>query len=501
MLLALLLGGAAFAQKNKPAADPKKELLAKIEASYNVFKPAGLAVAVVKDGQVLLSQGWGTANADTKAAVHSNSVFNIASCSKAFTAAAIGLLVEEGKLRWEDKVIDYIPGFQLSDPWVTSELTIRDLLCHRSGLGTFDGDLLWYGTSYKDEDVVARMRHLPLRQGFRSEFGYQNNLYTVAGMVVQQVTGRTWSQFIQERFFKPLEMGGSFPSNDELDASTDIAYGHVDGKAIPVYDYSAGKPAASIYSSVDDLAHWVQMWLDGGKWKGRQVLDPRTIRALTTAQTLQAVSPLSESWGVHFRAYALGWGLFDYAGRKVIEHNGGMPGYISKVALVPELGLGIVILNNGNDGVVNDAVRYKLLDHFAQHAGQDWDKVFKGLNDMGNAAQAAETKAREDARVPGTSPSLALDRYAGTYHDPSYGDARVERRGEALHFTMVPTAALFNGKMEHFHYDTWKVQLQDPYLPFALVSFSIGPKGEVLGFKIDLPNGDFHFHMLDFKRQ
>jgi CubicO group peptidase (beta-lactamase class C family) len=320
-------------------------------------------------------------------------------------------------------------------------------------------------------------------------------------MIIQKVTGRTWSQFVAERLFTPLGMKNSFPSNDEIPRSTRIAMGHVDGKVIPIYDYEGGKPAAAIYSSVDDLSHWIQMWLEGGKWAGQKILDPRTMRMMQTAQTNIGVSPVWESWGVHFRAYGLGWSLFDYAGKKVVEHNGGMPGYISKVTLIPESNLGFVILNNGNDGTVNEAIRFKILDVLLDHVGKDWDKVYKNFADMGAAGLASETAAREKSRVPNTKPSLALKAYTGTFADPSYGTVSVtESASGDLFFAMDQSKLLFSGNMEHFHLDTWKVQFNDPYLPFALISFEIGPKGDVLGFKIDLPNDDFHFDVLDFKR-
>ena len=489
-----------LAQKKKNP-DPAPTVAQQVEASFNTFKPTGLCIAIVKDGQVVYSKGLGLANAETQEAVQTSHLFNIASCSKAFTAAAIGSLVDEGKLRWDDKVIDHLPGFQLSDPWVTSQFTIKELLCHRSGLGTFDGDLLWYASNYTDEQIMAHMRHLPLRQEFRTEFGYQNNLYTVAGLVIKKVTGKTWSQFITERFFQPLDMATACPSNDELGSAAKVARGHIDGKMIPIYDYVGGKPAASIYASVDDLAHWVRMWLDGGKYNGKQVLDAKTIRMAQTAHTNMGVSANSENWGIHFKSYGLGWSLFDYAGKKIVEHNGGMPGYISKVALVPEANLGIVILNNGNDGTVNDAIRFKLLDHYLAHTGQDWDKLFKGFADMGAAGQIAETEARLKSRVPDTKPSLPAASYIGNYFDKTYGEVWVAATASGLGFFMKPSEALFSGEMEHFHYDTWKVQFADPYLPFALISFQLGPKGEVTGLKIDLPNGDFHFWQLDFKRR
>ncbi|MFM2376091.1 MAG: hypothetical protein RLZZ165_1188 [Bacteroidota bacterium] len=472
-----------------------------VEASYEAFKPTGLCVAVVKDGRVVLSKGWGSADKDANRPAESGSLFNIASCTKAFTAACIGMLVAQGKLRWEDKVIDHIAGFQLSDACITSQLTVRDLLCHRSGLGTFDGDLLWYGTDYTDEQILAHLRHLPIRQDFRSEFGYQNNLYMVAGLLIQEVTGKSWSEFVRDNLFLPLGMNATCASNDELPPGAPLARGHLQGQVQPIYDFTGCKPAASIYSSVDDLSHWVRMWLDGGRWNGRQILDPKTIRTLTTGHTLMSVSPAWESWGIHFRSYALGWILMDYGGKRVIEHNGGMPGYISKVMILPESNLGLVVLNNGNDGMVNDVIRFKVLDHFLGLKGPDWDRLFRGYSDQEQENQQAATASREAARKPGTQPSLPLTAYAGAFFDRTYGEAKVELQGNRLMFTMVPARALFTGEMEHFHYDTWKVHFRDPYLPFALVTFELTHTGDVCGLKIDLPSADFHFHMLDFRRK
>lgn len=500
VLLFLLFSLQVQAQKKK-GTDPLKDLTSAIDASYETFKPTGLAVAVVKDGEIVLKKAYGSRNVNSEKSVDTQSLFNIASCSKAFTAACIGLLVEEGKLKWDDKVVDYLPGFQLADPWISSQLTVRDLLCHRSGLGTFYGDLLWYGTNYSDEEIMHRMRFLPMTNAFRSEFGYQNNMYMVAGLIIKKVTGKTWSEFVSERLFKPLDMNNTYPSNDELPTAPNLAQGHIDGQLLGMHDFNGTKPAASIYSNVEDLSNWTRMLLDGGKWNGKQVLAEATIKEVLTPQINVYLSPAWESWGVNFKSYGLGWALFDYAGKKVAEHNGGMPGYISKVTILPSEKLSIIVLNSGMDGVVNDAIRFKILDYYLKQGGRDWDGVFKGYAEMGRNHQKAETEKRLAARVPDTKPSLPLSAYVGTYTDKMYGDATIEIQGEALYFTMLPTRNWFAGLMEHFHYDSFKVTFKDKSLPFAIVSFELGPKAEVKGFKIDLPNGDFHFFNLNFKRK
>ncbi len=200
------------------------------------------------------------------------------------------MLVEDGKIGWKDKVVDYVPGFQLADPCISNEMTIRDLLCHRSGLATFYGDLLWYGTNYTDEEIMRRMRYLPILREFRSEFGYQNNMYMVAGEVIRRVTGKTWSEFVAEQKNKPLSMTSTRPSNDELQADQDIAYGHINGEKQEIYDFNGTKPAASIYSNIGELTHWMQMLLDGGTYGGKQVLTERSIEQMFAAHTAQNVS-------------------------------------------------------------------------------------------------------------------------------------------------------------------------------------------------------------------
>ncbi len=502
VLLCLSMSLSVQAQKKKKKGlDPVKVFTAAADASYDVFKPTGLAVAVIKDGEIVFKKSYGTRNVNAKKAVETNTLFSIASCSKAFTAASIGLLVEEGKLKWSDKVVDYLPGFRLADPWISSQMTVRDLLCHRSGLGTFYGDLLWYGTDYTDEEIMRRMRYLPMTKEFRSEFGYQNNMYMVAGLIIKKVTGKSWSEFVTERFFKPLDMNYTFASNDELPTNPNLAQGHIDGELLGMHDFNGTKPAASIYSNVEDLSNWTRMLMDGGKWNGKQILSPRIIRDVLSPQINTYLSPAWQSWGVNFRAYGLGWGLFDYGGHKVAEHNGGMPGYISKVTIVPSEKLSVIVLNSGMDGVVNDAIRFKVLDHYFNREAKSWDEIFKGYSDAGHKRAADRNAARLKARTPNTKPSLDLKAYTGTFTDKMYGDATVEMQGDALYFTMLPTRNWFAGIMEHFHYNSFKVQFKDKSLPFAIVSFELGPKGDVEGFKIDLPNGDFHFFNLHFKRK
>lgn len=498
----LLLGGNAYSQKGKakPKNDPPVSIGSLADGSFRTFNPTGMAVAVVKDGEMIYNGGFGLKSADKKVPMDTKAVFNIASCTKAFTAAAMAMLVEQGKVKWDDKVIDYVPGFQLADPWITAQLTIRDLLCHRSGLETFYGDLLWYGTDYTDEQILSRLRHIPLHKQFRSEFGYQNNLYMVAGLVIQRVSGRTWEQFIQENFFTPLSMSVSRTSNDQLKPGDNIAYGHVNGKQQEIFDFNGTKPAASIYSSVEDLSKWMIALMNGGMAGETKLLSKESIRTLWSAHTVIPVSQNAENWGIHFRAYALGWTTFDYNGKKVVEHDGGMPGYISKVCLVPEEKLGIVILNNGQDFQVNDALRYKLLDHVLKNQGRDWDSTFLYFRNAYKKYEESQNAERAAGKMQGTKPSLDLAAYTGTYHDPAYGVASVELKNGELSLSLHPAKKTFSSVMTHWHFDTFKVQFKDDFLTYGLVTFEVGPNGVVNQFRIDLPSDDFQFFELNFRR-
>ncbi|NIR50435.1 serine hydrolase [candidate division KSB1 bacterium] len=469
-----------------------------IEKAVKDFDLTGLTISIVKDGSVTFRKAYGLKDASKNEPMTVRSLFNIASCTKAFTAACLGMLVEEGKIAWQDKVIDYIPEFRLSEPYVTKELNMIDILSHRSGLATFDGDLLWYETDYSNEEIIRRMRHLPLRRDFRSQFGYQNNMFLIAGEIVHEVSDTTWSDFVYERIFNPLDMTDSRTCSEHLTEDQDIAYPHLDGKVRELYIEDPG-PAGSIYSNAEEMSRWITMLLNGGTYQGQRLLNEDTVEQLFAPQTLLNLSSFMKDTGSHFYAYGLGWFLFDYSGRKVAEHGGGMPGYISKVTLVPEENLGFVILTNDMNRLPN-ALRYKILDTFLNEGDKDWAQYYlelKNRREQGEQKRMAERKAK---RAKNTQPSLDLSQYTGTYNDQMYGDATVELKDGQLWLTLVPTKDIFVSAMQHWHYDTFRIKFRDEFLPEGFVTFRFDSNGEVTGLKIDLPNPDFHFNNLDFKK-
>lgn len=492
-----------FALQAKPAADSVdlQSLDKYIREVVKDFRLVGLAIAVVKDDQVVFSKGYGLKDIYKKDKVNPGSLFNIASCSKAFTAACIGILVDEGKLKWDDKVIDFLPEFRLSDPYITSALTIRDILSHRSGLGTFDGDLLWYQTGYDNKEVIRRMRYVPIRRQFRSQFGYQNTMYMTAAEIVETVSKQTWDTFLTERILQPLDMKNTRACSKFLQEGMDIAQPHVEGKRYPPYIQNPNA-AGSIYSCTAEMVNWMQMLLNKGKWQQQQILKPETIETLFSPHTILRVSSFMKKNGTHFRTYGLGWNILDYYGEKIIEHSGGMPGYISRVTLVPDKKLGVVILTN-NMNPVPALLRYKILDLFLtknQKRKTDREKIFLEMIEKQEERKKNQKAEREQKRVKGTKPSLALEKYVGLYKDRMYGKAKIGLEMKKLVLTLLPTRDIFTSPMEHWHYNTFRVRFKDEFLPDGFVTFDFDSDGKVTGFTIDLPNPDFHFHHLDFKK-
>lgn len=491
----LFSGLPAIAQQQKDY----KALDKYIEKAVQDFEIPGLAVGIIKNGEVVLLKGYGYRNTETKKKVDENTVFGIASCSKAFTAASIAILVDEGKLNWDDKVIEHYPAFQMYDPYITRELTIRDLLCHRSGLQTFDGDLLWYGTDLSRAEVVRQIRFRQNKYSLRARFGYSNVMFITATEVVKSVTGHSWDAFVNQKIFQPLGMHSTNTSNATFDKGMDVAYPHINGKPEAFINYDNSGGAAAINTSAADLLKWVQLMLDKGAISDTSVFSKKQYYQLVAQQTVLPAGAAEKVGSTHFSGYGLGWFVKDFEGMKIISHGGGLPGFHSKVAFVPEDSLGYVILANQITGLVG-ALDRKILDFFLTDADKDWAKLYLDYEKKQEVKKEEATKTREEARIKNTKPSLALEKYTGIYQDKMYGQAKVEMREGQLFITLLPTAALFHSSMEHWQYDTFRIQFNDPYLPEGFITFSFDSNANITGFKIDLENPDFHFYKLDFAK-
>ena len=476
-----------------------KELYNYIQTAVDSFNMPGLAVGIIKNGEVVFLEGFGYRNTETKEKVDENTLFGIASCSKAFTAACIAMLVDEGKLDWKDKVIDHYPGFELYDPYITRELMIEDLLCHRAGYQTFDGDLLWYGTDYSREEIVRRFRYRKNPYSLREKFGYSNLMYIAAGEVIKNVTGKTWEEFVAERIFEPLGMTTTTTTNSGFENMENVARPHLDGKPVPFISYDNSGPAAAINTSAAELLKWVELMLNKGEWNDSAVFSEKQYYELVKPQTMLNSGRANTIDGTHFSVYGLGWAMKDYKGMKVIDHGGGLPGFHSKVVFVPEDSLGYVILANEISLLV-PALEKDILEYFLADSVGGFATRYLPYVKMQKEREAKKWMKLEEERHKNTVPSLELQAYTGMYEDKMYGNAAISQKDGKLYLTMLPTKGLLEGPLEHWHYDTFKIRVKDPYLPEGFVTFTLNEDGTVSGFKINIENPDFHFYKLDFER-
>lgn len=472
------------------------------------FDVPGLAVAIVKDGKVVLAKGYGVRKLGEPNPVDENTLFGIASNTKAFTSAALAMLVDEGKITWDDPVVKYLPGFQLYDPYVTREMTIRDLLTHRSGLGLGAGDLLWWPpTDYSREEIIRRFRYVKPASSFRSRYAYDNVLYMIAGQVVAAVTGKTWDDVIKERIFNPLGMTTSNTTIAGLLSSKDSATPHakIDGQVQAVAPMALENvgPAGAINSSVAEMARWLIAQLNRGQMsEGRRLFSERRSREMWSAQTITPLNdppPPLAALRANFSAYGLGWGLTEYRGFKTVSHTGGLLGFVSRVMLVPDFNLGVVVLTNQQSGGAFQSLTYRILDHYMSAPVTDWTAAFKKLEDMGQANAAEFEKRQASARAADSKPSLPIVKYAGRYTDAWYGDITISQENGKLVLRFGHTPSLV-GDLEHWQYDTFVARWRDRSLEAdAFVTFSLKPDGGIEQMKMAAvsPLTDFSFDFQD----
>jgi len=345
------------------------------------FEVPGISLAIVKDGRVVVAKGYGVRELGEAAPVDSQTLFGIASNTKVFTATALGLLVEEGKIVWDAPVVNYLPWFQMWDPFVTRELTVRDLLVHRSGLGLGAGDLLWWPPStYDRKEILRRLRFIKPATPFRSAYAYDNVLYLVAGEVIETVSGLTWEDFVAQRILKKVGMAISEVRYSATSNNGNIAGTHakVEGvlRLVNPMDSDNTNPAGGINSNAGDMAKWMLVLLNEGRLAdGSRLYNERTYHELTTLVTPIPISvppPELAALKPNFQGYALGLNVHDYRGKKVITHTGGLPGYLSKVTLLPELNLGITVLTNQESGEAFSSLTWHIVDYFLGAPATDW---------------------------------------------------------------------------------------------------------------------------------
>jgi CubicO group peptidase (beta-lactamase class C family) len=500
LFISILISGLTFSSSSH--AQIKRdytELDKYISKAISDFQVPGVAVGIIKNGEVTFAKGYGYRSTETKEPVDTKTIFGIASCTKAFTAASIGILNDEGMLKWDDEVISHYPEFQLYDPYITRDFRVDDLLCHRSGYETFDGDLLWYGTDYTREEVLKRFRYRKNTYGFRREFGYSNLMFIAAGEMLESVTGESWDDFVKKNIFEPLGMNSTTTTNSGFNPDMDIALPHLDGKPVDFIRYDNIGPAGSINSSVDDMLKWIELWLNKGVYNGDTVFSLNVYNTTTMPHTNLKWRDEEVKGGTHFYSYGLGWFMNDYDGVKVLQHGGGLPGFHSKVVLIPSENVGFVILSNQLSGLV-EALYHKLLDFNLDIKNpKDWAAIYlkrKHAQDaQGEISQHTNTVIID---TESGNPSLTLDNYTGVYEDEMYGKAEVSLKKGKLHLSLLPAKELLSGDLEHFRFDTFKFRFNDRFLKPGKLTFYINEEAEPEYFTINLDSDDFLFGKLKF---
>lgn len=482
------------------------------EKAMKTFDVPGIAVAVVKDGKVIHSKGYGVTSVNTKEKVNEHTRFAIASNSKAFTAAALGMLIDSGKIKWTTLVTDIIPEFKLYAPYVTENFMIEDLLCHRSGLGLGAGDLMfWPGTpDFTKEQIIHNLRFLKPVSQFRTKYDYDNLLYLVAGEVVERVSGKSWEDFIEQNIFAPLGMDESATFYTRLKNRNNVIDPHapVNGK-VQVVDREMNETlnaAGGIYSSVSDMSKWAITQMNDGKYGSDQSKRLFSVKVHNDMWTIHTVIPVfgSTPYKTQFSGYGLGWRLNDEMGYKVASHTGGLLGMVTQVTLIPGMKLGIIVFTNQQSGAAFLSVTNSIKDAYYGTERKDWIKQYQAavLDGEKNAASITDDIWKNINSA--TSSFADLDKLTGTYEDPWFGKIMITKKNNNLYFQSEKSAKL-HGPMHFYKESTFVVKWEDRSLDadaFVNFGFDFNGNPSTITMKPISPLTDFSFDFqdLDFKR-
>ncbi len=444
----------------------------------------GIAVAVVKDDRVIHARGYGVRAMDKEAPVDERTLFAVASNSKAFTCAVLGSLRDDGKLKWSDRVTDHLPWFQMHDPWVTRDIRVLDLVCHRSGLPTFGGDHLWIASDLSRREILRRVRHMEPTAPFRARFQYQNLMYVAAGEVAAAAGGKSFEELLRERLMAPLGMNDTRLSMAELRAAENVAAAHeIRGGELRIVAYDDADSimaAGGIKSNVVDMARWLRCHLNAGELEGQRVLSARTVNEMQMVRTpISGRRDVSGEPGALFSGYGMGWGITDYAGHRVIGHGGGLSGMISRTTIVPSMKLGVVVLTNMADNGLPPALTWWVIDRYLAHPAKDWSASYLARYDSRREAAAATEKRNQATPTDGPPASLPLKDYTGRYHSDLSGAAQVTLRDGRLWFSYNPR---HEGPLTHVRHDTFRVTWTDPIFdmpPSTSLQFIRDERGKV----------------------
>ncbi|GAB3998160.1 serine hydrolase [Spirosoma daeguense] len=485
------VGQHLLAQSSINQPDPVSRFDTYVQQAVRDWRVPGLTVTIVKDGKVLLKKGYGVREMPALAGgksepVNSQTLFAMASTTKAMTAACLGMLVDEGKLRWDDPVVNYLPDFLFYDPAVTREVRVRDLLIHNTGVG--NADVLWSAMQISSDEILRRMRLIKPSYSLRSGFIYQNIMYLAAGKVLEKVSGMPWDVFIRTRIFEPLGMQRTKalfrdvtdPNRAKPHVEVNDTIRRVDNVTEEGLVDAVG-PAGSVWTCPDDVAAWMQCMLDSGRYNGKTLLKPATWAELFKPQTLVTDGqfyPTQQLTKPVWKTYGLGWFQHDYRGHRVNFHTGSLTGMIAIHGQLPDQKLAIYVQGNLDHTELRHAIMYRAFDEFGGLGiSRDWSRDLYQL--YGNLHQQyRRTQQKIDStRVPNTKPSLALTAYVGAYTDPLYGKVDVSLKDNRLH---IAINNLLTGYLDHWHFDTFRLQYDQFWNGKDPVSFILDTHGKVV---------------------
>jgi CubicO group peptidase (beta-lactamase class C family) len=497
------------------AAEPPRDFDARVEALRKSLGVPGVSIAIVENGQTTLARGYGVRDLKAPRPVTADTIFATGSTGKAFTVAALAILVDRGRIKWDDKVIDHMPDFRMYDPWVTREMTIRDLLVHRSGLGLGAGDLLFVPRSdLSRKETVRRLRYIKPETSFRSAYAYDNILYMVAGQLIEEVTGQTWEAFIKANVFKPAGMSRSTVDDAGRLANADRGrpHGRLNGAIRGLGDQvpldesadlaSNAAPAGGLAISANDMARWLLIQLAHGKLPGSEdrLFSEGASAEMWNPVQIQPIAPRPDSLKPTqpmFYTYALGWDVQDYRGARIIWHGGAVFGSLTAVVLIPDRNIGFSIAINSEEGEVVRGLMYELLDHYLGLPKGQWPEKLHAYKTE-RVAAAVKALSAATAAPAKAGPSLPIVRYAGDYADPWYGTIaiRADRGGLTIEF---PHSRGMKAKLVHWQYDSFRTEFDDKAIEPAYVTFALDADGRIerITMKAVSPLADFSYDYHD----
>ncbi len=476
-----------------PPVDPKV-IDQFVRDAMEAWQVPGVAVAIIRDNQIIYLKGHGVRELGKAESVTPDTLFPIASCTKAFTTTAMAMLVDEGKWDWDDRVREHLKWFKLSDPLADSQVTLRDLVTHRTGLAGHE--LLWYRSTWDRDEIIRRVGKAPVKNPFRSTFQYQSTMFAAAGAALEATSGKKWEDFVKKRIFDPLGMANTHFTTTAALGFPDRASPHRKDRtgmpiAIPAYDLTRPDPAGSIQTNARDLSQWVRFQLGEGAFEGKRLISAKSLAETHSPQMVIRLEGVARDMNpdTHQMNYGMGWVLQDYRGKFLVSHAGAIDGFRAHITLDPDAKLGLVILNNLHGTHMNLALSNQLVDYLLGLPRKDWNAYIAEQVQKAELVAEARIREREGRRQPGTRPTHGLAAYVGSYEDPAYGTAEVT----LVNGRLLWKWSVFNGELEHYQNDTFVVRNETIGFPRAV--FTLGRDGDVATMRF------FEVLEADFQKQ